>query len=122
MRDWRKWALVIVTLWIAAATLWALTPMSVTVHTGVNADGTERTATIECDSPLSGNTSPTQELPTLGAGQSLGSEPCARAVTSGRTLYLLDLVVTALVLAVVAATRLRPRREVAAADGASVSV
>jgi hypothetical protein len=111
MRDWRRWALVGVTLWIVAVTFWALNPMSVNVRTGVNADGTEKNAVVECDSPLSGNTSPTADLPTLGAGESLGNAPCKDPVTSGRTMYAIDIVVAAgVVLLVVAIGRRSERR------------
>ena len=111
MRDWRRWALVGVTLWIVAVTFWALSPMSANVRTGGNADGTEKSATVECDSPLSGNTSPTADLPTLGSGESLGSAPCEDPVTSGRTMYAIDIVVAvAIVLLVVAIGRRSERR------------
>jgi len=111
MRDWRRWALVGVTLWIVAVTFWALNPMSVNVRTGVNADGTEKNAVVECDSPLSGNTSPTADLPPLGAGESFGDEPCKAPVTSGRTMYAIDIVVAVgVVLLVVGFGRRSGRR------------
>jgi hypothetical protein len=111
MRDWRRWALIGVTLWIVAVTFWALHPISANVRTGVNADGTEKNAVVECDSPLSGNTSPTADLPTLGAGESFGSAPCKDPVTSGRTMYAIDIVVAVgVVLLVIAIGRRSERR------------
>jgi hypothetical protein len=93
MRHWRRWALVAVALWIVVATVWAFKPISATVVTGLNADGSEKTATVQCDSPLSGNTSPTEAVPTLGPRQSFGDAPCHGPVTGGRTMYFIDIAV-----------------------------
>jgi hypothetical protein len=105
MKHWRRWALVVVVLWIVAVTVWALNPISATVRTGLNADGAEKTATVQCDSPLSGNTSPTSALATLGPGESFGGAPCHGPVTSGRTIYIIDLVAAAAALVFLVASR-----------------
>jgi hypothetical protein len=105
MKHWRSWVLVGVALWVVAVTVWALNPMSVVVTTGVNADGTQKTATVQCDSPLSGNTSPTAALPTLGSGESLRDAPCEGPVTSARTMYVIDILVAAGILVLLAASR-----------------
>jgi hypothetical protein len=98
MKHWRRWAFVAVALWIAAVTVWALDPASVNVRTELNADGTEQTATVQCDSPLSGNTSPTSALPVVGPGESIGDAPCDNAVSSGRVVYVIDILAGAGVL------------------------
>ena len=105
MKRWRSWALVVVALWIVAVTVWALKPMNVTVLTGHNADGSDKAATIQCDSPLSGNTSATSALPALGPGESLGDTPCHGPVTSGRTIFIIDLLAGAGVLIFLVASR-----------------
>jgi hypothetical protein len=116
MRDWRRWVLVGVAVWIVAITFWALNPISATVRTGVNADGTEKTATVECDSPLSGNTSPTADLPTVGSGESLASAPCDGPVTTGRTMYVIDILVAVGVVFVVVASGRRSDRRAGTED------
>ena len=92
MRHWRTWALAAVVVWIAVVTIWAFQPIDATVITGHAADGSDKTATVACDSPLSGNTSPTSALPELGRGEAFGDAPCDNAVTSGRTIYVIDVV------------------------------
>jgi hypothetical protein len=99
-----------VALWIAVVTIWAFGPMSANVHTGVAADGKETTATVQCDSPLSGNSSPTQALPTLGAGQSIGDPPCESPVNSGRAVYIFDVIVAVGIVFVVIAVGRRSNR------------
>src|SRR5436190_6437575 len=105
MKHWRRWALVVVALWIVAVTIWALTPRDATVRTGLNADRSEKTATIQCDSPLSGNSSPTSALPALGQGESIGDAPCHGPVTSGRAIYLMDILAGVGVLIFLVASR-----------------
>jgi hypothetical protein len=120
MRHWRGWAFVALALWVVAVTVWALNPITATVHVGLNADGSEQTVTVECDSPLSGNSSPTSALPVLQPGQSFAhDDPCSSPVTSGRTIYIIDILVgaAALVLLVASRGRLdqRPEPSVSAA-------
>ena len=105
MRHWRTWALAAVVVWIVIVTIWAFQPVDATVITGHAADGSDKTATVQCDSPLSGNTSPTSALPTLGHGEALGDEPCHDAVTSGRTIYVIDVICGVAVLILVLASR-----------------
>jgi hypothetical protein len=105
MKHWRSWVLVGVVLWVVAVTVWALNPMSAVVTIGVNADGTQKTATVQCDSPLSGNTSPTSALPTIGSGESLNDALCEGPVTSARTMYVVDMVVAAGILMLLVASR-----------------
>ena len=124
MRDWRKWVFVGVALWMAVVTIWAFQPMSVNVRTGVGPDGQEKTATIQCDAPLSGNTSPTQSPPTLGAGQSIGNAPCESPVNSARALYVFDVIVAVgvVVLAIAVGRRSNRRTRAQAADDRELSV
>jgi len=105
MNHWRRWALGLVLLWIIAVTAWALNPITTNVRTALNADGSEKTASVECDSPLSGNTSPTSALPALGPGESLSDGPCHDPVTSGRTLYIIDLLAAAGIVILLVASR-----------------
>ncbi|HEY3672259.1 MAG TPA: hypothetical protein VGN51_15090, partial [Acidimicrobiia bacterium] len=102
---WRRWALLVVALWIVAVTVWALKPLDATVITGANADGSDKSATVHCDSPISGNTSPTSVLPTLGHGESIGDAPCHGPVTSGRTMYFIDLAAGAGIVVLLIASR-----------------
>jgi hypothetical protein len=113
-KHWRTWVLLAIALWVVAVTAWALNPMSVVVTTGVNADGTQTTATVQCDSPLSGNTSPTEALPTLSSGESLSHNPCEGPVTSARTMYAIDMVVAAGILMLLVAIRRHSDRRQAA--------
>jgi hypothetical protein len=105
MRHWRTWALVVVVLWIAVVTVWAVRPLDATVITGHTADGSDKTATVECDSPLSGNTSPTSALPALGSGEAFGDAPCHDAVSSGRAIYVIDVVCGVALLILLLASR-----------------
>jgi hypothetical protein len=105
MKHWRRWALGLVLLWIIAVTVWALSPITANVRTALNPDGSEKTASVECDSPLSGNTSPTSALPALGPGESLGDAPCHDPVTSDRTLYIIDLLAAAGIVILLVASR-----------------
>lgn len=122
MKHWRRWAFVVVALWIVAVTVWALNPVSASVRTRLNADGTEQAATVQCDSPVSGNTSATSALPVLGPGESIGNAPCDNAVSSGRTIYVIDILagVVALILLVASRGHLdeRPVRSVSEATAA----
>jgi hypothetical protein len=108
MRNWRTAALVVVVLWMVLVALWAVDPMTISVTVAKNADGSDITATVQCDSPLSGNTNPTGALPTLPAGQAVGHAPCDGPVTSARAVFFLDVLVTAgVVLALVISRRHR---------------
>jgi hypothetical protein len=105
MKHWRRWALGLVLLWIIAVTVWALSPITVNVRTALNADGSEKTVSVECDSPLSGNTTPSSALPTLGPGESMGDAPCHDPVTSDRTLYIIDVLAAAGIVILLVASR-----------------
>jgi len=105
MKHWRRWAVLVVGLWIALVTVWALNPVTATVRTGVNADKSEKTASVQCDSPLSGNTSPTSALPALEPGQAFSDEPCKGPVTSGRVIYVIDVLVAVGLLILLVASR-----------------
>ena len=105
MKHWRSWVLVGVAVWVVAVTIWALNPMTAVVTIGVNADGTQKTVTVECDSPLSGNTAPTAVPPALSSGESLNDALCEDPVTSARTMYVVDMVIAAGILMLLVASR-----------------
>jgi len=107
MKNWRRWAFIALALWIVSVTWWALAPTSAAVHTGFGPNKLETTATVECDSPLSGNTSPTQPLPNLAPGQAFGASPCLLPVNDARGIYVVDVVAALGVAFVVIATRRR---------------
>jgi len=105
VKHWRAFAVVAIAAWIVCVAVWAFHPMTISVHVGTDAAGAETTASVQCDAPLSGNTQPTNDLPTLKAGESFGPTPCTGPVTSGRTIFFIDLLVAGAVLVVLAATR-----------------
>ena len=107
VRNWRRWVFIALVLWIVAVTWWALKPISAAVHTGFGPNKLETTATVECDSPLSANTSPTQPLPSLASGQAFGASPCSLPVNNARGIYVIDVVAALGVAFFVIATRRR---------------
>jgi hypothetical protein len=119
MRNWRTWAFLGVVVWIVCVGFWVTQPMTVTVTVGLNPDGSAKTATVECDSPLSGNTDPTSALPDLAAGESFSEAPCDRPITSGRTLFALDVVLAVVALLLIALVRRRHDPEPTGTTGLS---
>lgn len=124
MKHWRTIAVVAIAVWIVCVAVWAFRPMTISVHVGTNADGTEKTVKVQCDAPLSGNTQPTSDLPTLKAGETFGSALCNGPVTSGRTIFFVDLLVAVAVLVLLAVTRghREPRAPENAASGRSTAL
>lgn len=108
MKNWRLWALAVITAWIICVALWAVQPMTVSVRVGTKLDGTEKTASVQCDSPLSGNTEPTDALPTFSNPRfAVRGAPCENPVTSGRTMFVVDVVIAAAALVLVSAVHRR---------------
>jgi len=106
VKDWRRWVLVALALWIVAVAWWAAKPMTDNVRTSVaTATHAETVASVQCDSPLSGNTSPNAALPGLNAGQSFDRAPCELPINDGRIIFVIDVVVTVVVLFALIATR-----------------
>lgn len=102
MKDWRKWVLASVVLWIVVVALWTARPITAVVHTGFTEPGHVATvATVHCHSPLSGNASPTRALPELKAGQAFDGAPCELPIRSDRALFAIDCVIAVMVIVVV---------------------
>jgi hypothetical protein len=108
MRRARKWLLVGLVVWIVVVTWWALRPVSDTVPTGAvkRADRTVvlTTKTVECDSPLSGSTRPTESWPALTGGRAYERTPCGITRENDRLIFAVDVLVAVAVLALLVKT------------------
>ncbi len=96
VRRVRTWALVALVVWILLVTWWALTPMTDSVSTGTvkNKDAVKVATrqTVECDSPISGSSKPTEPLPALRSPRAYERTPCALPHENDRLIFLVDIV------------------------------
>jgi len=96
MRRVRTWALVALVVWILLVTWWALTPMSDSVSTGTvtNKDGVKVATrqTVQCASPISGSSKPTESLPALRSPRAYTRTPCALPHENDRLIFAIDIV------------------------------
>jgi hypothetical protein len=121
VKDWRKWVLATTVLWIIIVAFWTTRPMTAVVHTGFTEPGhLETVAAVQCDSPLSGNTSPTETLPELKAGRAFDSAPCELPIENGRVIFAIDCLMAVGVVVVVVGTQQRSNARHAKMDAQAV--
>jgi hypothetical protein len=89
VKRWRVWVLVALLAWMLVVTWWAMQPVTDSVDTGVvrNAFTSQ---TVQCDSPLSGNTKPTEPLPPLHGTREYQRTPCKLPIENGRLIFWVD--------------------------------
>ena len=86
------WVLVALVGWIVVVAIWASRPISDTVPTGT-IKNVETNQTVQCDSPLSGNTTSTAPLPVLHGARSYERPPCDMPIHNGRIIFWVDVAV-----------------------------
>jgi hypothetical protein len=106
---WRKWLLGGLLVWIAIVAWWAVTPLSDTVPTGLvtikKVANTPTSQTVQCASPLSGNTKPTEPLPVLKPDtRSYQRDPCKLPHQNDRLILIVDVVLVIGVLIILLKT------------------
>ncbi len=116
MNRWRSWLLGGLIVWIAIVAWWAVTPITDTVPTGSvpNKDKVPvaTVQAVQCDSPLSGNTSPTGALPVLKPdSRSYQRTPCKLPHQNDRVIFAVDVLLVLGVLIVLVKTWKPPERE-----------
>jgi hypothetical protein len=90
MRRWRRWVLVALLVWIGLVVWWATKPVTDAVPTGL-VKGVETTRTVQCDSPLSGNTTSPEPLPELAKHRAYGRSPCELPIQNDRWILWIDI-------------------------------
>jgi hypothetical protein len=103
MRRWRVWVLGALLAWILLSAWWALQPVTDTVDTGL-VKNVETSQAVQCDSPLSGNTKPTEPLPALHGGRKYEYTPCESVVQNSRTIFWVDVALVLIAVVVLAKT------------------
>lgn len=104
MRRWRRWVLVVVLVWVGVVVWWATKPVTDSVFTGTTADGVETSHNVQCDSPLSGNTTSPDPLPELAKGRAYDRTPCELPIQNGRIILGVDIAVALIVIVILAKT------------------
>jgi hypothetical protein len=90
MRRWRTWLVVTLAVWIVVVAWWATRPVTDAVPTGTVAN-VETSQTVQCDSPLSGNTTATAPLPELSHRRAYERTPCALPIHNDRMILWVDI-------------------------------
>ena len=102
------WVLIVLVGWIVVVAIWASRPISDTVSTGIiknvkTGELVETYRTVQCESPLSGNTKSTA-LPVLHGGRSYQQAPWEMPIQQGRIIFALDIAVVLAALVILVKT------------------
>jgi hypothetical protein len=90
MRRWRRWVLVALLVWIGLVVWWATKPVTDAVPTGL-VKGVETSQAVQCDSPLSGNTTSPDPLPELARRRAYERTPCGLPIHNDRWILWTDI-------------------------------
>jgi hypothetical protein len=103
--------LVALLVWIGVVIWWAAKPLTDSVPTGTVKD-VETSQKVQCDSPLSGNTTSPDPLPELAKGRAYERTPCAQPIHNDRWILWIDIaLVVAGVVILVKTWKPSPRPE-----------
>jgi hypothetical protein len=103
MRRWRKWVLVALLVWIGLVVWWATRPITDAVPTGL-VKGVETSQKVQCDSPLSGNTTSPDPLPELPKGRAFERTPCEMPIHNDRWILWADIALAVVGVVILAKT------------------
>jgi hypothetical protein len=108
MRRWRRWVLVTLLIWIGIVVWWATRPVTDAVPTGI-VKGVETSQKVQCDSPLSGNTTSPDPLPKLHTPpgpwvRAYERTPCTMPIENDRMILWADIALVVVGVVILAKT------------------